>query len=438
MEIDNTTLSDLSILNAESEFSVFSKLNFCRTAGGRHRLLQNFATPLKTIGQIQGIQQTLQFILQNEQHWPQQITNGSVLMIEKFYSATIDDIPERPSNAGVLSYKLFSSADYSFVKFSTEHTFDFIKGMQQLVKYFSAETAPAPIKNRVQQVAAAINKKEFEIIAGTKKSKDLNNINQLMLANYFRYRFKHSMQELMEIYFQLDAWYSMAMAVKNFKLVFPSFSSEQKPLLDIHGLYHPLLQQPVGYDVHLSPDKNFLFLTGANMAGKSTFIKAVGTAVFMAHIGMGVPAAAMRLSVFDGLLSNINVMDNIVKGESYFYNEVQRIKATVQKISDKRNWLILIDELFKGTNVEDAMKCSSTVIEGFLKIQNSAFILSTHLYEIAGALKHYPNILFNYFETAVDGDQLIFNYQLKEGISNDRLGYLILKNEGVVKLLQGL
>lgn len=82
MEIDNTTLSDLSILNAESEFSVFSKLNFCRTAGGRHRLLQNFATPLKTIGQIQGIQQTLQFILQNEQHWPQQITNGSVLMIE--------------------------------------------------------------------------------------------------------------------------------------------------------------------------------------------------------------------------------------------------------------------------------------------------------------------------------------------------------------------
>lgn len=438
MEIDNTTLSDLSILNAESEFSVFNKLNFCRTAGGRHRLLQNFATPLKTIGQIQGIQQTLQFILQNEQHWPQQITNGSVLMIEKFYSATIDDIPERPSNAGVLSYKLFSSADYSFVKFSTEHTFDFIKGMQQLVKYFSAETAPAPIKNRVQQVAAAINKKEFEIIAGTKKSKDLNNINQLMLANYFRYRFKHSMQELMEIYFQLDAWYSMAMAVKNFKLVFPSFSSEQKPLLDIHGLYHPLLQQPVGYDVHLSPDKNFLFLTGANMAGKSTFIKAVGTAVFMAHIGMGVPAAAMRLSVFDGLLSNINVMDNIVKGESYFYNEVQRIKATVQKISDKRNWLILIDELFKGTNVEDAMKCSSTVIEGFLKIQNSAFILSTHLYEIAGALKHYPNILFNYFETAVDGDQLIFNYQLKEGISNDRLGYLILKNEGVVKLLQGL
>jgi DNA mismatch repair ATPase MutS len=155
-------------------------------------------------------------------------------------------------------------------------------------------------------------------------------------------------------------------------------------------------------------------------------------------MGMGVPAQKMELSVFDGMLSNINVMDNIVKGESYFYNEVQRIKSTVQKIADKRNWLILIDELFKGTNVQDAMKCSTTVIEGFLKIPNTVFILSTHLYEIGEPLKQYPNIIFNYFETSAQDDQLVFNYQLKEGISNDRLGYLILKNEGVVKMLEQL
>ena len=174
------------------------------------------------------------------------------------------------------------------------------------------------------------------------------------------------------------------------------------------------------------------------MAGKSTFIKAVGTAVFLAHLGMGVPAKSLRLSLFDGILSNINVVDDISKGESYFYNEVQRIKATVTKVSDGRKWLILVDELFKGTNVEDAMKCSSTVIEGLLKIKNSIFILSTHLYEIGEALKKYPNITFNYFETLVQDDQLMFNYQLKEGISNDRLGYLILKNEGVVEMLRRL
>ena len=132
------------------------------------------------------------------------------------------------------------------------------------------------------------------------------------------------------------------------------------------------------------------------------------------------------------------MVDNISKGESFFYNEVQRIKATVHKISDGRKWLILIDDLFKGTNVEDAMKCSSTVIEGLLKIKNSLFILSTHLYEIGDGLKKYPNISFNYFETIVQDDQLLFNYQLKQGISNDRLGYLILKNEGVVEMLRKL
>jgi DNA mismatch repair ATPase MutS len=131
-------------------------------------------------------------------------------------------------------------------------------------------------------------------------------------------------------------------------------------------------------------------------------------------------------------------MDNIIKGESYFYNEVKRIKNTIEKINDGKNWLILIDELFKGTNVEDAMKCSTAVIEGLRKIKPSLFILSTHLYEIGANLKQYSNIQFKYFETSVHDGELVFHYHLKEGISDDRLGYLILKREGVVDLLQNL
>ena len=174
------------------------------------------------------------------------------------------------------------------------------------------------------------------------------------------------------------------------------------------------------------------------MAGKSTFIKSVGAAVFLAHTGMGVPAKEMTLSLFNGLLSNINVVDNISKGESYFYNEVQRIKNTIIKINDGKKWLILIDELFKGTNVVDAMKCSTTIIEGLIKIKSTLFILSTHLYEIGEDLQIHPNIAFKYFETLIDNDELVFNYQLREGISNDRLGYLILKREKVLELLEKL
>lgn len=438
MEIDNTTLNDLSIFNTEEDFSVFNTLNFCTTAGGKAKLHTNYCTPLSSITAIQGIQQTIQQLIQHQQYWPTQISNGTVLMVEKFFTTTIDQIPENPSVSGTLAYKILHGPDFSFVKYSMEHIVDFLIGLHQFVQQILANQTALPLKNIVQSIQAMLQKEQFAFLQPYKKASEIPLRLQLALAHFIRYRYKQNMLQLLDMFYQLDAWYGMAMGVQKYHLIFPTFSTQQKPLLQVAGLYHPLLPQAVAYNIDLLPSKNFLFLTGANMAGKSTFIKSVGTAVFLAHLGMGVPATSMQLSIFDGLLSNINVMDNIVKGESYFYNEVQRIKATVQKISDGRNWFILIDELFKGTNVQDAMKCSTAVIEGFLKTSTSTFILSTHLYEIGEPLKQYPNIIFNYFETTATNDELVFNYQLKEGISNDRLGYLILKKEGVVKLLQQL
>ncbi len=438
MEIDKITLNDLAILNADDDFSVFNKLNFCRTTGGRDRMYSNFITPLQNIHEITGIQQTLKSLMNNLDLWPSQISNGSVMMIEKFYLTTIDDIPSNPSKFAAYNYKIFHRPDYSLVEYSVGHAFDFIKGMQLLISHFLQPDAPAPFRKLLEAAKQILAKEQFEIIEKHNKAAELNLVQQLQLARFLRYQYKRNMLDLLDMYFQLDAWYGMATAVKQYDLHFPEFVDTDEPLMDATGLYHLLLQEPVDYNIKLHEHCNFLFLTGANMAGKSTFIKSVGTAVFLAHLGMGVPVKTMRLSFFEGLLSNINVVDNIAKGESYFFNEVQRIRNTIMKINDGRKWLVLIDELFKGTNVQDAMKCSSTVIEGLLKIKTTAFILSTHLYEIGESLRKYPNISFNYFETIVTDEALHFNYQLKEGISNDRLGYVILKNEGVVDMLEKL
>ncbi|UEG50320.1 DNA mismatch repair protein MutS [Ferruginibacter lapsinanis] len=438
MEIDNTTLTDLSIMNVGEDMSIFSKLDFCKTVPGRGRMYENFNTPLQSIKEITSIQDTLKVIIKSEHLWPTQISNGSIMVVQKFYQATIDEIPSDPSALSVYGYKLFHGPDFHLVKYSVQHAFDFIKGMQLLVMHFLKDDTPSPLKNILMQAKELIDKQQFLIIEKNEKPAILTLGQQLHLAHFIRYNYKQNMLALLDMYFQLDAWYGMAMAVKQHGLVFPVFVPGDQPVVKATGLYHLLLEKPVSYDIVLSPESNFIFLTGANMAGKSTFIKSVGSAVFLAHIGMGVPAQQLELSLFDGLLSNINVVDNLIKGESYFYNEVQRIKATINKVTDKRKWLILIDELFKGTNVEDAMKCSSVVIEGLLKIKNSLFILSTHLYEIGEGLKKYPNINFNYFETAVTDSQLHFSYQLKKGISNDRLGYLILKKEGVVDMLDKL
>ncbi len=438
MEIDKTTLADLVIFDRDDEFSIFNKINFTITSRGKEQLKKNISSPLQSTESIKNVQQTLLYILNKKNHWPIIISNGTIMVVERFYESQIDPIPAKPNSFAAFTYKIMHSHDFSLVKYSVRHVFDFIKGIKQAVEFLLLADTPQPLKKQLEEAKKIIDKEALNIISKNKTAADLTPVQMLELAHFIRYNYKNNIMDLLAIFGKLDAWYGMAMAVEKYKLQMPTFIDNDLPQLEAENLYHLMLEEPISYNVQLNPSKNFLFLTGANMAGKSTFIKACGTAVYLAHTGMGVPATKMKLSFFDGILSNINVIDNIAKGESYFFNEVQRIKATVQKVSDGKKWLILIDELFKGTNVQDAMKCSSTVIEGLLKIKNSIFILSTHLYEIGDELKKYPNIAFNYFETAVENDQLSFSYQLKEGISNDRLGYLILKKEGVVKMLEDI
>ncbi len=438
METDKTTLNDLAVFQHDEEFSIFHKLDFTRTIGGREKLKSIFSKSAGDLDSIKNVQRTLQLIGEKKDDWPLYISNGSVMMIYKFYESTVDQIPARPTVSSASIYKIFHGPDYSLVKYSVGHAFDFIKGLQKIISLFANDEVPDNLKRILYKATVLMEKQQLDIVSSKEKMDDLSRVEMLGFAQYIRYHFKQNFYDLIEIYSQLDAWYGMAMAVKEYNLIFPQFVLSQTPDLKVKGLYHILLNDPIAYDLELDHDNNFIFLTGANMAGKSTFIKAVGGAVFLAHIGMGVPAKSMELSLFDGLLSNINVVDNVAKGESYFYNEVQRIKNTLVKINDGRKWLILIDELFKGTNIQDAMKCSTVVIEGLIKIKSSLFILSTHLYEIGEELKKYPNINFKYFETNVDDEKLTFNYKLKDGISNDHIGYLILKREKVTDLLEKL
>lgn len=438
MEIDVTTYNDLSVFHSEEEFSIFHKLNFTRTNEGKEWLYRFFRTPFSDLKLIKETQFIIRKILQHEESWPTSISNGTLMVITRFYESTLDTIPASNDVVNAMSYKLFHAPDFSLVKYSLTHFADFLRGIRHLIEIFDDDETPPTLRRYILRAKDLLRRDSAVEMSLKPAATSFSVRDTVRYGRFARYEFKNQVYELISIYGRLDAWYSMAMAMKTFNLTLPEFDEGSHPFINAKGLYHVLLPEPVPYDVEMNIDDNFIFLTGANMAGKSTFIRAVGSSVFLAHLGMGVPATNMRLTVFDGLLSNINVVDNIVKGESYFFNEVQRIKNTITKINDGRHWLVLIDELFKGTNVQDAMKCSLTVVKGLIKISNSLFILSTHLYEIGEELKRYPNISFKYFETDVREDQLEFSYQLKEGISNDRIGYVILKREKVVDMLEKL
>lgn len=438
MQIDKVTFNDISIFHPEEEFSIFHKLNFTKTIGGKEWLRRFFTEPHQDLKRITGTQNIIKTLLDHLDDWPSEITNGTIIMIDKFLDYNLDPVPQHPTPLNSFTYRILHAADFSFISYSVKHLADFYRGMSRLLELLSPVDLPAHLHFYVERIQQIMKEEPLQRLARIKADQKLSNRQNLYFAYHLRTQFKTDTLELVDIYSRLEAWYSMAMAVKTYQLNFPTFRESDTPYFRGEGLYHLLLSAPVAYDLALEPQQNFLFLTGANMAGKSTLIKAVGSSVFLAHMGMGVPARSMELSLFDGLLTNINVSDNIAKGESYFFNEVQRIKNTINKINDGKKWLVLIDELFKGTNVQDAMKCSLTVIKGLIKMKNSLFILSTHLYEIGEELKQYPNISFKYFETCVRDDQLEFSYQLKEGISNDRIGYVILRREKVVELLEKL
>jgi DNA mismatch repair ATPase MutS len=438
MLVDKTTLTDLSIFHAEEEQSIFNLLNHTVTNDGRYWLQHLLANPYSNLKDILETQATIRLIMARHAEWPTTISNGTIMVIEKLYESQIDPIPRHVTLLDVWNYKLLHSVDYSLVVYTVEHAYDFFKGIAEILVLMHQAEAPPLLANILQRMKALLQKDTIHRLLSEPGKDKISATRKLQYGHFLLNHFRSGVEELVSSYGKLDAYYALATTTIKLKLQFPQFVERDTPFISAEQLYHVLLKNPSPYQLEMGLHTNFIFLTGANMAGKSTFIKAVGLAVYLAHLGMAVPAQSMRLSMFDGLLSNIQVVDNILKGESYFFNEVQRIKTTISKVMDGKKWLVLIDELFKGTNTQDALRCTATVIKGLLKLKNTLIILSTHLYETGNELSAYPNIVFRYFETGVEQEQLTFSYRLKEGISNDRLGYLILKREGVVEMLDAL
>jgi len=202
------------------------------------------------------------------------------------------------------------------------------------------------------------------------------------------------------------------------------------------GLRHPCLEKAVGNTLSLDKDSNVLFLTGANMAGKSTLMKSFGIAVYLAHMGFPVAADEMVFSVRDGIYSSINVPDNLSLGYSHFFAEVLRVKKAAEDVSQGKNLVVIFDELFKGTNVKDAYDATLAVTEAFSHYRDCCFIISTHIVEVGETLRERcDNLQFAYLPTVMKGTAPAYTYRLEEGITTDRHGMIIIENEGILEII---
>src|SRR5687767_360250 len=209
MELDNTTYNDLSVFQHEEEFSIFHRLCFTRTSQGRDWLLKYFSNPFSDLRPIQDTQQILKSILTNIDQWPNEISNGTLMVIEKFYDSNVDSIP----NANIVhafTYKIFSAPDISLVRYSISHFSDFLKGMHQLVQLLDNDQAPLMIRTFLRRAADLINKPVLIELRQHERGKAFSLQETLHYGRFVRDQFRVPASELIGIYGRLDAWYSMA------------------------------------------------------------------------------------------------------------------------------------------------------------------------------------------------------------------------------------
>ncbi len=254
-------------------------------------------------------------------------------------------------------------------------------------------------------------------------------------------RFRHvtETKKLLRYIYKVDAYQSIGRVAVERKFCFPvalAATAVGPTLLMLRDVRHPAVKGAIGNSLFLDNNKNVLFLTGANMAGKSTFMKSVAIAVYLAHTGLPVLAEQMQFTALDGFFTTINLPDNLGAGASHFYTEVLRVKQVAQELHSGRRLLVLFDELFRGTNVKDAEEATIAVVTGFADMSDSLFIVSTHIVEAGETLKSMTDaIQYRCLPTKMDGHHPVYTYRLEEGITEDRHGMIIIRNEGILEML---
>lgn len=437
--IDRKSLDELEIFHENgSGQSIFDVLNYTLTTGGKDKLQNIFLKPEFDLESILKNQEAVNYILKNRKTWNFPFNEKLMDQLEFYYFLNIDPVISKNLIVNLfeaLRYRIFFGSYFKAFKEGIKNLFLFIQLLNSFYFSHKEETLPSQLKQIFSQLGEML---EFEFIKDILKKGEKGKADFLevfIMDKAFRETYKEQMALLLDIIYELDVIFSKVEASSKHNLVFPEFT-EDKTTVEISGLKHLLVKDCTTNDFSLEDYKNFMFLTGPNMAGKTTYLKAVGVAVYLAHIGFGVPAGKMSLTPFNSLFSSINTNDNIRLGYSYFYSEVLRVKEAAQMLQEQESCFMIFDELFRGTNVKDAYDGSFLVIKGLLNWQNSVFILSSHLIELAAEIKDQQQVQFNSFSAGIENGNPVFNYQLQSGTSEERLGLVIIKKEKVDELLE--
>lgn len=427
---DKQTLEDLNLLGKYRPHSIFGLFNQVKTHGGGRLLESMFNTPLTDVEAINARAGIFQYFQRRQLAFP---FSGETVRAVENYLGMGTGSTSFTTMTSVLQKKLLST----FVRDERyQQLYDGLTATIGLLK--ALHTFAGQLEEKDNPYQARVH--DLQTIFSDSRLADLFSLDTPSLLQVARYdhllkqRLNNEMEMVLGIIAELDVYVAVSDVARNRGFAYARAFPKEHNIFSATGLRHPGLEKGVGNPLALYRESNMVFLTGANMAGKSTFMKSFGIAVYMAHMGFPVAAAALEFSVRDGLYSSINVADNLAQGYSHFYAEVLRVKTVAEAVSSGKYLIVLFDELFKGTNVKDAYDATLACSRSFSDYRNSCFIISTHIIEVGEALST-GAIQFSYLPTIMDGHVPRYTYRLAEGITNDRHGMMIIENEKILELL---
>lgn len=238
--------------------------------------------------------------------------------------------------------------------------------------------------------------------------------------------------EFKDAYIRFEAYISIALGIHKHKFSFPEIGSTA---LSLNDFYHPLLKSPVKNS--LEAKTNVLLLTGPNMSGKSTLLKAVGICVYLAGIGFAIPASASKVPFYNNIDIFINLNDDLQSGYSHFMTEIINLKKVIQEAGTGQPGFAVFDELFRGTNIDDALEISRSTLKGMLNFPESLFLVSSHLHQLI-AMEEIQSgkITCMYLDCNLQNNIPEFTYRLKEGSSDIKIGRILFEKEKMNELLK--
>ena len=435
MLIDAATLHDLDVLNASTPRgrTLWSLVDRTRSPAGREHLRRSLIAPGHTAADIVQRQRAHQALTRDLDGYGRLLDAIGADGVERYLGATWQLPWAQPALAGV---GLWRPAWFK----------EYLRAIDDgRTRVLAALDAAAALRDRLAATDGELLQGVAATLTSALASPPVRQLRALAHGRSASARMAFDgvardtgrpiLAALLDAIGAVDAMWSLAAATAARNWSYPRPSTR----LAVEGLYNPFLdpgQGGVANDLRLHDGTRVCVVTGPNMAGKSTFLRAIAIAVLLAHAGCGVPALSMEFPAVATIFSSVQITDDLAAGESFYLAEVRRIRALAVALHEHRSMLAVLDEPFRGTNVHDATEASLGVITRLVAHPDALVFVATHLAEVATALRDDSRVQFLCFSADLAGDRPVFDYRLREGVSTQRLGMTLLRQERVLELLE--